>query len=167
MFSRFSWRLVLKFIKMTVEDKKKGWLKGKKLNMILLFDFTFLVEFHLDDVLEFLLLVRVEFSFLQNLYLKEDSLWWLIYKWWRHFKKFLKKLETRILPPRQGSRMQRTVSRSRLAAAVRGLGVPSHCPGSHHKPPSPPTFFHPRISVPPSLTCVNNWANICRFFCYF
>ena len=51
--------MVLKFIKMTLNTKVR--LKEKKIKLYYIFILAFLEELHLDDVLEVLLVVGVEF----------------------------------------------------------------------------------------------------------
>ena len=95
MLSRFSWWLVLKFIKMTLEGKYQRKIESKKNNVILNLVSTFLVERRLcswgsPSGCSWI-------SFFWNLYINTkrrftEKWWWLIYKWLRYltYKNFIK-----------------------------------------------------------------------------
>ena len=95
MFKRFSWRQ-----KRHLKINTKERFKEKKIIWYQILLTSFLVEHHLDDVVEFLLVVGVEFFLTKLVHeywiSKEDSqnkLWWLIYKWRNYltFQSFEKK----------------------------------------------------------------------------
>ena len=77
-------RLVLKFIKAALEDKNQRKIQRKNDNMTKILISNFLLELHLEDVLEVLLVVEGEFLFYKLVYTRkyQRNILWKNYDDW-------------------------------------------------------------------------------------